>query len=460
MGHHFRRTNADRGCLLSRNGDSVKPRRPWRALAGLSISLGVALFALEPAWGRSPDVAVHLGGQSGRIRASGLTAPSNDAFLDARPLSGQYGSLSGVSPVGAISELGEVHYGRLCGSDFPCPSLWFSWSAPDSGRLAISATQFGRMDLPLLLLYRGTRLHALVEEDVSLARSWPDRVTVTSIVDAGASYRIAVLGTSTGFRLSWDLKPDPCTITGSNGPDLIRGTRGADYICGLGGDDVIDARAGNDTVDGGSGHNTITFAKAPNPVHVGIGLYAFEQQDAAFNGVGSPAEGWGHDSLHKVQNAIGSSFDDILVGGGASVSVSSYRSENVFMGGHGDDVVDAGWASDRLFGGAGDDILYPGRTTDLSPDQLIDGGPGSDRVSYGHSRFTIGSLLVRQLEVDLGSGVATMCCSRTDRLIDIENARGSASRDVLSGDRNANVLWGGPGGGRTLRRRRPRRPVR
>jgi hypothetical protein len=60
--------------------------------------------------------------------------------------------------------------------------------------------------------------------------------------------------------------PRPCTITGTDGPDLLRGTSGSDVICGLGGDDVIDglggddavmADAGNDRVDGGDGADTL-----------------------------------------------------------------------------------------------------------------------------------------------------------------------------------------------------------
>ncbi len=57
-----------------------------------------------------------------------------------------------------------------------------------------------------------------------------------------------------------------CTITGTDGDDIITGTEGADVICagsgndlisGLGGDDVIIAGAGNDYIDAGAGADTI-----------------------------------------------------------------------------------------------------------------------------------------------------------------------------------------------------------
>ncbi len=397
-----------------------------RALAVSALTYGIAM----------------LGPGSTAVAAS----PANDAFRDARSLGGQYGRLPGLSLEGATSEEGEAHYGQVCGPAFPCPSMWFSWTAPASGRLVLAVSRFERNHPPLLLLYRGSRLGALTEEDASLARQSFGPVVISAIVTAASSYRIAVLGSSTAFRLSWDLHPNPCTIMGTNGPDVIRSTPRADYVCGLGGDDVVASRAGNDIVDGGSGENTVTFGKAPGPVHVEIELYEFEQQDAASSGTGSVADGWGHDSLYKVQNAVGSAFDDILVGGSASFVGSPYRSDNVFMGGRGGDVIDAGWASDRVNGGPGNDVLYPGRTTDLAPDQVIHGGPGSDTLSYGVSELMGFSRdVARDLEVDLRAGIARMCCGRMDRLVGIENVHGGPASDAIYGDRRSNILRGGSG---------------
>jgi Ca2+-binding RTX toxin-like protein len=48
-----------------------------------------------------------------------------------------------------------------------------------------------------------------------------------------------------------------CTVTGTDGDDVLTGTSGDDVICGLGGADVITASAGNDLVIGGSGIDDI-----------------------------------------------------------------------------------------------------------------------------------------------------------------------------------------------------------
>lgn len=48
-----------------------------------------------------------------------------------------------------------------------------------------------------------------------------------------------------------------CTITGTDGDDVLTGTNGDDVICGLGGADIITASSGNDLVIGGSGLDDI-----------------------------------------------------------------------------------------------------------------------------------------------------------------------------------------------------------
>ena len=48
-----------------------------------------------------------------------------------------------------------------------------------------------------------------------------------------------------------------CTITGTNGDDVLVGTSGKDVICGLGGNDLIQGGAGNDLIYGGAGNDKI-----------------------------------------------------------------------------------------------------------------------------------------------------------------------------------------------------------
>jgi hemolysin type calcium-binding protein/WD40 repeat protein len=50
---------------------------------------------------------------------------------------------------------------------------------------------------------------------------------------------------------------EDCTITGTNGDDLLKGTDGDDVICGLGGNDSLRGRAGGDLLLGGDGNDAL-----------------------------------------------------------------------------------------------------------------------------------------------------------------------------------------------------------
>jgi RTX calcium-binding nonapeptide repeat (4 copies) len=60
----------------------------------------------------------------------------------------------------------------------------------------------------------------------------------------------------------------PCTIRGSNGPDVVNGTPGDDVICGLGGNDTIYGGGGHDLLVGGKGNDKL-YGRAGNDRLVG-----------------------------------------------------------------------------------------------------------------------------------------------------------------------------------------------
>ena len=67
---------------------------------------------------------------------------------------------------------------------------------------------------------------------------------------------------------------------------------------------------------------------------------------------------------------------------------------------------------------------------------LLDGGPGRDWALYTKAPFGV--------EVSISKGVATGGHG-TDRLVSIENLRGSRDDDRLVGDNGVNVFRGGGG---------------
>ncbi|WP_461308392.1 calcium-binding protein, partial [Albidovulum sp.] len=127
------------------------------------------------------------------------------------------------------------------------------------------------------------------------------------------------------------------------------------------------------------------------------------------------------------------SGDDFIRGLGGNDSIFGDTGDDVIFGGHGqpqpsgNDTLEGGDGNDRLEGEDGDDHL--------------DGGAGIDEASY--------ALAAGAVNVNLSTGLASDGYGGTDTLVNIENVRGSAYGDTLTGDGGANVLRG-LGGADTL----------
>ena len=182
------------------------------------------------------------------------------------------------------------------------------------------------------------------------------------------------------------------TIVGTDGDDVLHGTPGRDVIWGGKGNDTIYGSLGNDLICGG----------------------------------------FGDDLIH---------------------------------GGRGNDIVDGGPGTDRVIGDLGDDRVLggPGRGDEVAGDlgiDIVNGGPGDedlvhgdygwDRMSGGAGRGDIASFATA-VAGGRGSGVwASLAKHRAfgdghDKLFGFESLEGSAFRDTLIGNAQANVIKGGPG---------------
>ena len=103
--------------------------------------------------------------------------------------------------------------------------------------------------------------------------------------------------------------------------------------------------------------------------------------------------------------------------------------ENVLTGG-GNDVLHGSARANTLDGGAGHDQI-DGR----AGDDDLDGGAGTDTVDFSSAKARVSVNLA--LQRALGAG--------TDALLGFENVRGGSGPDLLAGDGVANRLDGGPG---------------
>jgi Ca2+-binding RTX toxin-like protein len=227
------------------------------------------------------------------------------------------------------------------------------------------------------------------------------------------------------------------TVFAGSGADGISGGFGNDTLFGEGDNDVffgggVDG-AGNDTLDGGGGTDTVDYINATSTVIVHLG-----------NGrAGSSA--LGQDTLVSIERAVGSNFNDLMVG-----------HESGFLGFGGDDMLDGAGGNDQIFGRGGDDTLFGGAGNDVVRGEAFDdtlfggsgddlligdadndkffGGSGSDCVSYLGSTTGVRMKLGGSTEGDEGtdtfSGVERLIGSHFDDELDAERLAFVTSRAI------------------------------
>ncbi len=237
-----------------------------------------------------------------------------------------------------------------------------------------------------------------VEVDLSAGNVKLDVVDTTKILSSGTislgsgAHDVTLLGVAN------------INATGTASADVISGNKGANTLIG---------GAGADVIDGGAGSDAVSFASSASGVTVRL-----------WNGTGSGGDAAG-DTYTSIENVIGSSHSDILVG--------SFGTGNFLSGGLGDDYLFGLSGYDALYGGWGNDLLDGGSQGDR-----LDGSIGSDTVTYANSASGV--------TVKLYNGSASGGDATGDTLISIENLIGSSSADVLIGSYGqSNFLSGGVG---------------
>ncbi|KAJ1159245.1 hypothetical protein NDU88_011913 [Pleurodeles waltl] len=173
-------------------------------------------------------------------------------------------------------------------------------------------------------------------------------------------------------------------LSGGTGDDEVHGGEGDDYILAGAGDDVIYPGPGSDKVYGGSGSDTVLFwGNHTDQTGVLVNL-------CLGYGTGADAEG---DLYLSVENVLGTSYNDILVGS---------DNDNYLSGEGGSDLILPMGGYDILHGGEGNDIYYLRRATGL---KRIDNF-SKDKAMYMIYFGTVGNdevkdIQFRKLEDDL-----------------------------------------------------------
>ncbi|WP_138503218.1 RHS repeat-associated core domain-containing protein [Nostoc sp. PA-18-2419] len=155
------------------------------------------------------------------------------------------------------------------------------------------------------------------------------------------------------------------TLNGSTGNDQINGAVGNDVISGGAGNDILDGALGNDTINGGDGNDTIKAGLGTDRVDGGNGQDTLELdlsgQTANLN-ITNPLNGG---SLPGIASATNFEFLKLTTGSGNDtitqatvINGNVFRSDDVFNGGAGNDVINPGLGvNDRVNGGSGVDTL-------------------------------------------------------------------------------------------------------
>jgi Ca2+-binding RTX toxin-like protein len=247
-------------------------------------------------------------------------------------------------------------------------------------------------------------------------------------------------------------------LSGTAGNDSITGFVSNDHIDGLAGDDYVYGMAGNDELIGGVGNDRIFGGDGGDTLYGGdgndylTGGNQFEPEDA---GIDWLYGGAGNDWL-RGENMAGGAGDDYYEISNVTNTVAELTGEGV----------DTVWTLDASYT-LGDNVenvisyIYQGspitrtgnaldNTFYLRGDRgnsVIDGLGGVNTVSYRDmtSRVKVnlaltGAQITRPDPYDSQSTYYG-----TDDLRNIQNVEGSSANDLLTGNAQANRLWGGDG---------------
>ncbi|RZT11247.1 Hemolysin-type calcium-binding repeat-containing protein [Duganella sp. CF402] len=263
-------------------------------------------------------------------------------------------------------------------------------------------------------------------------------------------------GTSDGDGVGHDTLTNITQVRGTAWDDELSGSDTAltEQFEGLG---------GNDTIDGRGGIDIVRYDNAASGVEVDLNA------GMADDGTG------GTDTLINIEGVRGSAFNDTLTGGNPDNGIDVHDGKiEIFMGNGGNDLIDGGDGYDRadytsatsavtVNLGAGTALDGLGGTDSLSNiegvrgsafndtligsddgefesfegregNDSIDGLGGIDRVDYDRAKAGVG--------VNLLTGIATDGYGGTDKLLNIEDVRGSSFNDTITGNAEDNYLQG------------------
>jgi Ca2+-binding RTX toxin-like protein len=157
-------------------------------------------------------------------------------------------------------------------------------------------------------------------------------------------------------------------------------------------------------------------------------------EGGAYDGTGN------YDTFVSIESITGSAFSDMIRGNDTANALRGNDGHDTLSGYGGADKLQGDGGNDQLGGGDGNDTLNGGSGGDT-----LNGGNGTDTADYSTAPANNFSFTTNGVSVDLSTGLGWFGDAEGDTLSSIENVRGSAFNDFLTGDGNANVLIGNGG---------------
>jgi Ca2+-binding RTX toxin-like protein len=266
-------------------------------------------------------------------------------------------------------------------------------------------------------------------------------------------------------RIRADGGPGDDTLTGGDGPESLTGGPGADHLNGLGGNDRLELdaldptnapTAGTDTLNGGDGDDQLGGGPA-GAAQEGDTLIGGAGTDTAdfsprtapltitLDDVANDGQAGEGDNIEAdVENVIGGSDGDTLVGNGAPNVLDGREGDDMLVGAGADDTLQGAGGNDTLMGGDGDDTLVGAAGDDAllggNGDDQMPGGGGSDALTGedGNDNMSGGAGIDT---LDGGPGNDTLNGAEVGLV-------GGDGGDELNGGLGADVLLGGAGSDR------------
>ena len=292
----------------------------------------------------------------------------------------------------------------------------------------------------------------------------------------GGSGRDFIDGGDDNDKLYGDSGND--TLRGGEGNDHLFGGADRDTLLGGSGHDSLYAGNGYDFLSGGTGDDLLSMKHSAAPTYFGVdasagyydggeGIDTLELEQVFAPLDGESFHGWyvnlemeygyinsfsqyGLSTFKNIENVIGSSNDDYIVGDANANELTGEQGNDYLYGKGGSDVIDGGSGNDRIYGGSHSDELSGGSGADRiyggSGDDIVSGGTGRDIMYGGSGNDTVDySYATSNWYIDLGANFAVNGVELMETVNSFENVIGGRGNDVIFGTSGDNQIEGNRG---------------